>query len=136
MLLNEGMQFSGGPIQILVVEDTEVDFELLVLQLIEGGVQAECTRVETAAQVREALASREWDAIISDYSLPGFSGLEALQIHREVGRLIPFLFTSGTVGEQAAVECMRRGAQDFVLKGHKRLVPALLRELEESKKRK
>jgi signal transduction histidine kinase len=130
------MQFSGGPIHILVVEDTEVDFELLVLQLIEGGVHAECTRVETAAQVREALASQEWDAIISDYSLPGFSGLEALQIHREVGGLIPFLFTSGTVGEQAAVECMRRGAQDFVLKGHKRLVPALLRELEESKKRK
>lgn len=130
------MQFSGGPIHILVVEDTEVDFELLVLQLIEGGVHAECTRVETASQVREALASQEWDAIISDYSLPGFSGLEALQIHREVGGLIPFLFTSGTVGEQAAVECMRRGAQDFVLKGHKRLVPALLRELEESKKRK
>ncbi|MBN9415415.1 MAG: response regulator [Candidatus Eremiobacteraeota bacterium] len=119
-----------------MVEDTEVDFELLVLQLLEGGVHAECTRVETAQQVRDALERQDWDAIISDYSLPGFSGLEALQIHREVGRLIPFLFTSGTVGEQAAVECMRRGAQDFVLKGHKRLVPALLRELEESQKRK
>lgn len=130
------MQFPGGPIHILVVEDTEVDFELLMLQLIEAGVEAECTRVDTAPQVREALARQEWDAIISDYSLPGFSGLEALQIHREMGGLIPFIFTSGTVGEQAAVECMRGGAQDFVLKGHKRLVPALLRELEESKKRK
>lgn len=130
------MQFPGGTINILVVEDSEVDFELLVLQLIEGGVSAECTRVESAQELREALARQTWDAIISDYSLPGFSGLEALQIYRETGGLIPFLFTSGTVGEQAAVECMRRGAQDFVLKGHKRLVPALLRELEESAKRK
>lgn len=131
------MQFPGGPIHILVIEDSEVDFELLVLQLMEAGVPAECTRVETGAQLRQALtSSQEWDALISDYSLPGFSGLEALQIHRELGGLVPFLFTSGTVGEQAAVECMRSGAQDFILKGHKRMVPALLRELEESKKRK
>jgi two-component system cell cycle sensor histidine kinase/response regulator CckA len=129
------MQFPGGAIHILVVEDSEVDFELLMLQLLENGVVAECARVETAQQLREALSAGKWDAIISDYSLPGFSGLEALQIHRELGGLIPFIFTSGTVGEQAAVECMRSGAQDFVLKGHKRMVPALLRELEESKKR-
>lgn len=129
------MQCPGGTIHILVVEDSEVDFELLMLQLLEGGVVAECSRVENARQLREALSGGKWDAIISDYSLPGFSGLEALQIHRELGGLIPFIFTSGTVGEQAAVECMRSGAQDFVLKGHKRIVPALLRELEESKKR-
>lgn len=130
------MHFPGGTIHILVVEDSEVDFELLMLQLLEAGVVAECTRVESAQQLREALDRQEWDLIISDYSLPGFSGLEALQIHRETGGLTPFIFTSGTVGEQAAVECMRGGAQDFVLKGHKRLVPALVRELEESKKRK
>ncbi len=85
MVLNCRMQFPGGPIHILVVEDSEVDFELIVLQLLEADVAAECTRVETAPQLREALAQRDWDAIISDYSLPGFSGLEALQIHREMG---------------------------------------------------
>ncbi|MBS2036387.1 response regulator [bacterium] len=116
-----------------MVEDSEVDYELLLLQLAEGGITAECRRVETASQLKAALADVRWDAIISDYSLPGFSGLEALQIFRESGGLVPFIFTSGTVGEQAAVECMRSGAQDFVLKGHKRLVPALLRELEEAK---
>lgn len=136
MVLYKGMPNPGGTIHILVVEDSEVDFELLVLQLLEGGVSAECTRVESLSEFREELRRQTWDAIISDYSLPGFSGLEALQIYRETGGLIPFLFTSGTVGEQAAVECMRGGAQDFVLKGHKRLVPALLRELEESEKRK
>ncbi|MFN8612280.1 MAG: response regulator [Vulcanimicrobiota bacterium] len=118
-----------------MVEDSEVDFELLMLQLSEGGVAAECSRVETAQELRAALVKGNWDAIISDYSLPGFSGLEALRIYRESGGLVPFIFTSGTVGEQAAVECMRSGAQDFVLKGHKRLVPALLRELEEFRQR-
>ena len=130
------MQFPGDAVYLLVVEDSEVDFELLVSQLTEAGVPARCTRVDTGPQLHQWLtSSQRWDALISKYSLPGFSGLEALQIHRELGGLFPFLFHSDSVGEQAAVECMRAGAQDFVLKGHPRLVPALLRELEQSQAR-
>jgi len=82
----------------------------------------------------EALTNKQWDVIISDYKMPGFSGIKALEIMNEFDMDIPFILVSGTIGEQLAVEAMRKGANDYLMKENlSRLVPAIERELKESK---
>jgi len=122
--------------RLLVVEDCEDDCALLLLELTKAGRQSHHQRVESEAQMRDALERQQWDMILADYSLPGFSGLEALAMVRDRGLDVPFLFVSGTMGEDTAVAAMRAGAQDYIMKDAlKRLAPAVERELRETRRR-
>ena len=104
-------------IRILVVEDSEADYELLVATLGRQGLNVECRRVEEADTMAAALRDERWDAVISDHQMPRFSSGEALQTLRRSGKELPFLIVSGTIGEEVAVEAMRNGADDFLIKG-------------------
>lgn len=105
------------PLRLLLVEDSEADAEHLLLELRRGGFDPNVTRVETAENFEAALRSEEeWDVIISDYNLPRFSAPDALRIYKWSGRDIPFIVVSDAVGEDAGVELMRTGADDYLLK--------------------
>jgi DNA-binding NtrC family response regulator len=94
---------------VLLVEDSESDALLLLRELRRGGYEPIYERVETPEEMGEALASTEWDVIISDYRMPRFSAPEALQMARRAKPGVPFVVVSGKVGEEAAVEAMRAG---------------------------
>ncbi|MBV8124429.1 MAG: response regulator [Burkholderiaceae bacterium] len=124
------------PIRVLSVEDSENDFRLAVRLLRRAGFAADCRRVQDLATLRQALQEGPWDAVISDFSMPGFSGLDALAEFRKTGLDIPFIFVSGTIGEETAVAAMRAGANDYVMKENmNRLGPALERELIQAARR-
>jgi len=130
------MADSPQPLRVLLVEDNDDDAELLLANLRRGGYAPEVHRVLLPGPYRAALAAGPWDVIIADYALPGFSGLEALAIHNELRLDLPFILVSGTVGEEVAVESMRAGAHDYLLKDRlTRLVPVVRRELRESRMR-
>jgi len=126
----------GIPIRLLILEDSPEDCDLIVRELRRGGYAVEFDRVETAAGLESAVNSREWDLVISDFSMPQFSGVEALSLVRKKKPDTPFIFVSGTMGEETAVAAMRNGAQDYLMKGNlKRLVPAVQRELRDAEER-
>lgn len=123
----------GRPLRALLVEDSENDAELLLRALRRGGYEVAHRRVDSATSLLEGLEAGEWDIVVSDYSMPGFTGMAALKIVREKGYDMPFVFVSGTMGEEIAVEAMKTGAQDYIVKGNfARLLPAIERELRES----
>jgi FixJ family two-component response regulator len=123
---------TGRALRVLVIEDSEDDLRLLLRALRHGGYAPEFERVETAAAMRTALAEKEWDIIISDHTLPEFSGLAALEVLKESGLDLPFILVSGIVGEEMAVRAMKAGAHDFIMKeNYARLEPAIERELRE-----
>jgi PAS domain S-box-containing protein len=124
------------PLGVLIVEDSEDDAQLLVRQLSRAGYEPAYERVESVAGLATALDHRSWDLVISDNSLPQFSGRAALNLVRERDADVPFIIVSGTMGEQAATEAMRVGAQDYFVKGHlSRLIPAIQRELRDAEVR-
>jgi len=124
------------PLRVLVVEDSEDDYLLLLRELEKGGFAVESERVETPEAMEKALGEKPWDLILSDYHLPRFSGLQALNVFLAAGKDIPFILVSGLIGEERAVEIMRNGAQDFIPKDNlNRLVPAVERELREAEVR-
>lgn len=111
-------------LRVLHIEDSELDHELAMAHLRRGGAEVEAVRVDTEAQFRAALQER-WDVILSDYNVPGFSGLQALEILRGSGLKLPFILVSGEIGEDVAVAAMRNGAADYLLKANlARLGPA------------
>jgi two-component system cell cycle sensor histidine kinase/response regulator CckA len=117
-------------LRALMIEDSEEDCALLLRALRHGGYEVAHKRVDTAEGLQATLREHAWDCVISDFSMPGFSGISALKIVRDVDLDVPFIFVSGTIGEDVAVEAMRGGAQDYVLKGNlARLLPAINREL-------
>ena len=119
-------------LRVLIVEDSPDDADLTVRVLQRAGFETVCRRVETPAAMRTALREKSWDVVIADYSMPQFSGLAALELLRESGIELPFILVSGTLGEDKAVEAMRRGADDYVLKNNlARLPVAVERELRE-----
>ena len=125
------------PLRLLLVEDSDLDAAHLLLELRRGGFEPNVTRVETAEEFEKAVHSDEpWDAIISDYHLPRFSAPDALHIYRMSGLGIPFIVVSGAIGEETAVELMRAGAHDYLLK-HRltRLAAALDQQLQNSRER-
>ena len=127
---------SEQPLSVLIVEDSATDMKLLVQSLQKLGRPIEFDRVEDEAAMRAALTARTWDLIVSDWSLPRFSGLAALTVAKQVDLDLPFIIVSGTIGEEMAVEAMRAGAHDYVLKGKlARLVPIVERELRDSERR-
>ncbi len=120
-------------LRVLMIEDLEDDAELTILALQKGGYDPIFERVDTLEAMQAALAAKEWDCIISDYSMPQFNGLVALNEFNKSGIDIPFILVSGTMGEDVAVNAMKAGAHDYIIKGKlARLVPALERELKEA----
>lgn len=128
-----GASGSEGLIRVLLVEDSEADAALLLRELERDGYEVVARRVQTGPELSAALDSSSWDIVLSDYALPQFSGSEALAMIKARGLDLPFIIVSGTVGEEAAVEAMRGGAHDYVLKQSLvRLCPAIERELREA----
>ena len=123
-------------LRLLIVEDSEDDTLLLVRELERGGYKVTFERVETPETLHAALDRQPWDIVISDYSMPHFSGTAALKLLKEKGLDVPFIFVSGTIGEDTAVAAMKGGAHDYIMKGNlRRLLPAVERELGEAKMR-
>lgn len=124
---------AGLRLRVLIVEDVEDDALLLMHELRRGGYDPVVTRVETEAAMRTALGDCDaFELIISDYTLPRFSGTAALELFKDSGCDLPFVIVSGTLGEETAVSLLKAGAHDFILKGNlARLVPVVTRELRE-----
>jgi diguanylate cyclase (GGDEF)-like protein len=121
------------PLRLLQVEDTQDDAALIELALTRAGYDVFARRVDGADALRHALDEAEWDLVIADYTMPGFSGTKALAIVREQHADLPFIFVSGTIGEDTAVAAMRTGAHDYIMKDNlTRLAPAVQRELREA----
>jgi PAS domain S-box-containing protein len=124
------------PLRVLVVEDSEDDAYFLIRELKKNGFDPEFERVESGRQMAEALDKKKWDIVISDHSVPGFGSLEALEIIKRKQIDIPFIVLSGTIGEEVAVNVMKAGASDYVMKGKlTRLYPSIERELREADSR-
>ena len=103
---------AARPIRVLIVEDSEDDVLLLVWELKRGGYSMHYEAVDTRVGMEAALRSGPWDIVISDYSMPDFSGLEALATLRAQALDVPFIIVSGNIGEDVAVEAMKAGAHD------------------------
>jgi len=126
----------GDHLRLLIVEDSPEDTDLLLRELKQCGFETEWQRVDTAEGMVYALEQGRWDLIISDYFMPRFSGLEALRIARERADGLPFIISSGKLGETAAIEAMLAGADDYLLKDNfSRLRPAIIRAMAEAKER-
>src|SRR5882757_10000042 len=126
---------SERELRVLHLEDSELDHELTCAHLRRGGLSVKIRRIDSEIEFLAAL-DLDWDAIISDYNLPGFSGLVALDLLTARGLDIPFILVSGEIGEDTAVEAMRNGASDYLLKNNlARLVPALLHAVEATETR-
>ena len=121
------------PLRVLHLEDNVTDTELIQATLEAAGIQSALTRVETEDDFVAALKQGDFDIILADYTLPSFDGLSALKIAHERSPEIPFLFVSGTLGEDVAIEALKAGATDYVLKTRlSRLGPSLKRALREA----
>lgn len=126
----------GAPLRVLIVEDSEDDAALLLRELQRGGYDPVHRRVETKEAMSAAIERQDWDIVFGDYTMPHFRGTEALALLRGMGLDTPFIFVSGTIGEDMAVVAMKAGANDYITKGHlKRLIPAVDRELREAEVR-
>ena len=123
-------------LRVLMVEDSEADALLTIRALKKGGYNPVYERVETAAAMKKAFKEKQWDIILCDYKLPKFNATSAIVILKETNIDIPLIIVSGSIGEETAVECMRLGAKDYIMKGNlSRLCSAVARELEEAKAR-
>jgi signal transduction histidine kinase len=119
-------------LRVLFIEDSVADVALLERQLLLGGYAVTARRVDTSADLLDALRAA-WDLIIADFRLPGWSGLEALRLVNATAPDVPFLVVSGAISEEQAVATMKAGAQDYLFKGNlQRLVPVVERELREA----
>jgi len=123
-------------LRALFVEDSEQDTHILLRELRRGGYEVEHDRVDTRPAMEAALSSRPWDIILCDYTLPQFSAMDALKTLHESGLDLPFIVISGTIEEESAVEVLKAGAHDFIVKGRlARLIPAIERELRDTQTR-
>jgi signal transduction histidine kinase len=123
-------------LRVLIVEDSPDDAALVLRELRRGGYEPVSERVETAGGMSTALERAEWDVILCDYTMPHFSALQALETLKSKQLDVPFIIISGTIGEETAVNAMKAGAQDYIIKGRlARLVPALEREIREAHSR-
>jgi len=124
-----------GPLRILLVEDSPEDAELLCDQLLEAGLEASFERVDSEDDMRALLARWTPDIVLSDLSMPAFSGYQALRILRELHPQVPFIFVSGTMGEETAVQALHEGANDYIIKHlPARLPPAVARAVREARR--
>lgn len=124
------------PVSILYLEDSSLDMELSLAFLTRAGIQCQAHRVETEKDFATALSTKTYDLILADYALPSFDGIAALKLAAECCPETPFVFVSGALGEEVAIDSLHRGATDYVFKQRlERLVPAVRRALNEAKER-
>jgi diguanylate cyclase (GGDEF)-like protein/PAS domain S-box-containing protein len=124
------------PIRLLFVEDSEVDVELALRSLDQGGFEVSWDRVDMEEDLKRVLGSSKPQAILSDFSMPRFDGIDALRLAKELAPGVPFIFLSGTIGEERAIEAIRLGATDYVLKNNmRRLSTVVRRALSEASER-
>ncbi|MEK7408203.1 MAG: ATP-binding protein [Acidobacteriota bacterium] len=125
---------SAQPLRILCIEDTPADVELVSRVLRRSGIEARMDVVQTPGELEERLESGVYDLVLADYKLPGWCGLDALTVLRARGKNLPFILVTGTLGEDIAVECLKKGVTDYVLKDRlARLPVSVRRALEEQK---
>jgi putative nucleotidyltransferase with HDIG domain len=123
----------GTHLRILLIEDSQDDAHLILREVERGGYEVELERVETAESMQKALQRQPWDLILCDFSLPRFNAPKALELLKQSGFDVPFIIVSGTIGEESAVNALKAGAHDFIIKGNfARLIPAIQRELKEA----
>ncbi|MGB0129374.1 MAG: response regulator, partial [Rhodocyclaceae bacterium] len=123
-------------LRLLIIEDSEDDALLLLHRFRQAGYQCLSRRVDNAADMRTALQELEWDAVLSDHSMPQFDAMSALQLLQESQEDVPFIIVSGVIEEDLAIAAMRAGAHDYLSKNRlERLVPAVERELREARNR-
>ncbi|MBI5258716.1 MAG: response regulator [Burkholderiales bacterium] len=123
-------------LRLLHIEDSPLDHDLAMVHLRRAGHRVQALRVDTEAAFRAALQQQEWDVVLSDFNVPGFGGLLALQILRDSGLGLPFILVSGEIGEDTAVAAMRNGATDYLLKNNlARLAPAVEHAIEAGQER-
>jgi signal transduction histidine kinase len=128
--------YSDEGLKVLVIEDNDSDFELMCHQLKQGGLKYKAKQVDNIEDLRHCLEHDEWQVIISDHSLIGFSSEEVLNVVKNSGLDIPFIIVSGKIGEYVAIEAMRAGADDYLMKDKMaRLVPAIERSLKAANER-
>jgi signal transduction histidine kinase len=131
-----GQPIADRPLRALIIEDNELDTRLLIRELRRGGYDVTFHRIETAEAMRDALDTQAWDVILAEYAMPAFSAPVALKVLKELEVDVPFIVISGTIDEETAIDCMRAGAQDFVVKGKlARLLPAIEREVSDAQER-
>jgi diguanylate cyclase (GGDEF)-like protein/PAS domain S-box-containing protein len=136
MLKMDGERHMGNNFRLLLIEDNAIDAELTLRELRNHYKTLEARLVATETELRAALSEFEPHVVISDFSMPGFSGLRALDLVRAHDTYVPFVFLSGTIGEERAIEALKRGATDYVLKDNmRRLHTAVERALEEAHER-
>lgn len=129
-------ELDNRPIRVLLVEDNRLDADLTRMRLSAMAVETRCTVVQTEQEFRSALAEQDFDVILADFRLPAFSGAEALAIARERAPGVPFIVVSGVLGEENAVEILRQGATDYVIKQRLQRLPMVVeRALAEAKER-
>jgi CheY-like chemotaxis protein len=122
-----------APLRILLLEHSATDAEKILRELQNAGFAVEPTVVSSRQDFLTAVASSDFSVVLSDYQLPEWDGMQAFEELRPSGKDIPFVLITGVLGEEAAVECVRRGVSEYVLKSHiARLPIALRRSLEES----
>src|SRR5271157_4096319 len=123
-------------LRVLIIEDSKVDALFIIRELTKGGYNCFYERVETASSMRKAIQEKQWDIILCDYIMPDFTAPSAIALLKEVNIDIPIIVISGKIGEETALECMRLGAHDYIMKNNlSRLCPAVARELEEAEVR-
>jgi diguanylate cyclase (GGDEF)-like protein len=123
-------------LRLLMIEDNPDDEALVLRAIRKGGFTVDYIRVDKPDDLQAALRHNDWDIVLSDYQMPAFNGLAALKIVKKLNNDLPFIIVSGTIGEELAVEAMRSGAQDYLMKDNlTRLVPAIRRELNDADER-
>ena len=130
------MKKGTGPLRFVLLEDDPNDAELIQLQLAKDGIEVDWRHVVAERDFREALAGAPPELVLADYTLPGFDGLAALKILLQHSPDIPFIFVSGSLGEERAIEALKSGATDYVLKDRLQRLPAVvMRALTEARER-
>ena len=124
-------------LKILIVDDVPDDAELVAVQMKQQGIKFFWKHVDNVKRLKDALNDEHWDAVITDYAMPGFDGIEALRIVNEYDEDLPVIMVSGTIGEDVAVEAMKKGVTDYLMKNNLlRLGQAVLREIKDAEIRK
>ncbi|MDQ8185351.1 response regulator [Pelagicoccus sp. SDUM812002] len=133
---NKENKVSKGKLRVLIVEDSKIEAKFTANLLKKNGYEVTSERVETREDMKNQLDEQEWDIVISDYQMPEFDGMQALQLFQAYDLDIPFILVSGKIGEESAVDLMKMGAQDYIMKGNTaRLLPAIESHLKDASNR-